>query len=200
LTVAVLSCLRRSVATKARVRARIIEFGFRDTKIWYFALFSLDTFRSPVSNITYTITIVHATYLHYYRRPSYIPKILTSETLHNVAHNITKGSKYKIHLSKINRRNLILYFIACFGPILGHFKYCSLRNNTIIQRTFQLTNYTAFFRSFVHINSRFPPTWAVSKPKVCKIFYINIYYYNIYQHSCINLHIVLFIFASILRY
>jgi hypothetical protein len=68
-TTVVLSCHRQSITSLARVRARIIPFGFRDVKSLQFSCFSPGTFQSPVHILaltlrTHTLTTVHSTQSH----------------------------------------------------------------------------------------------------------------------------------------
>jgi hypothetical protein len=58
--------------------------------------------------------------------------------VHNVAHKITKGIKYKVCLSQISLYNLISNYTKCFGHIFCHHKVlflekyycCSLNMST----------------------------------------------------------------------
>ena len=94
--------------------------------------------------------------------------------VHNVAHKIIKGLKYKtfFHKSacKIHRK---FYFVSTqFSAII---KYCSLRNITIFQGRCQHKNYISLFTVTFTLYTRYPTTWSVWKPIFCEIFYYNIY-------------------------
>jgi hypothetical protein len=124
--------------------------------------------------------------------------------VHNVPHTIYQRLKIRVHV-KIRRSQIILYILISncttfFDPFSAIIKYCSLRNITIVHWTCQHKIDTQFFRVLFTLKSRFPPTHAVSKPKLCEMVYYNIYCYNNYQCCCLQLLIVMFTYTYILHH
>ena len=119
--------------------------------------------------------------------------------VHNVAHTVNKGLKYKIRNSQIALYNLIAnftLFVPYFrpSPSTGDWDILQLFythvNIQIIAHSLQVS---------FQLNSRYPPNCAVSKSN-CAIIYYYIYCYSNYQYCCLQLHIVMCKYTSTLHH